>query len=76
MATEPEVSSFGLIDEVKEEYIIFEAIDAATYAIEHLSNRQRDRDEAIIEAVKREVRQVFRRALGKKPIINIHLIYI
>ncbi|MBO43951.1 MAG: MBL fold hydrolase [Rhodospirillaceae bacterium] len=76
LATEPEVSSFGLIDEVKEEYIIFEAIDAATHAIEHLSNRQRDRDEAIIEAVKREVRQVFRRALGKKPIIHIHLTYI
>ncbi|MBE89325.1 MAG: MBL fold hydrolase [Rhodospirillaceae bacterium] len=76
LATEPEVSSFGLIDEDKEEHIIFDAIDAATYAIEHLSKRQRDRDEAIIEAVKRDVRQVFRRALGKKPIIHVHLIYI
>ena len=76
LATEPEVSSFGLIDEDEEENIIFDAIDAAAHAIEHLSKRQRDRDEAIIEAVKREVRQVFRKALGKNPIIHVHLIYI
>jgi len=76
LATEPEVSSFGLIDEDEEENIIFDAIDAAAHAVDHLSKRQRERDEAIIEAVKREVRQVFRKALGKKPIIHVHLIYI
>jgi ribonuclease J len=76
LATEPEVSSFGLIDEDEDKNIILDAIDAAAHAIDHLSKRQRDRDEAIIEAVKREVRQVFRKELGKNPIIHVHLIYI
>jgi ribonuclease J len=76
LAVEPEVSSFGLIDEDEEEDIIFDAIDAAASAIDKLSKRQREKDESIVEAVKREVRFVFRKALGKKPIIHVHLIYI
>ena len=75
MGLNPHAGDKGYIGD-EEENIIFDAIDAAAYAIEHLSKRQRDRDEAIIEAVKREVRQVFRKALGKNPIIHVHLIYI
>lgn len=76
LAADPAVSSFGLIDESEEEDILIEAEEAAADAIERLSDRQRDRDEAIIEAVTREVRVVFRDNLGKKPIVRVHLIYI
>lgn len=76
LAAEPEVSSVGLIDETEDEDILLDAQDAAALAIERLSDRQREKDDAIVEAVAREVRYVFRDTLGKKPIVRVHLIYI
>ena len=76
LAVEPEISTFGLIDEGEEEDILHDAEDAAAHAIDKLSDRQRKKDDAIVEAVTREVRYVFRDLLGKKPIVRVHLIYI
>ena len=76
LAGEPQVSSFGLIDESEEEDILVDAEEAAAHAVENLGDRQREKESAIVEAVTREVRYVFRDMIGKKPIVRVHLIYI
>lgn len=75
LATDPCVSSAGLIDEVMDEKILLDAESSARFALLNLSDKQLANEGSVVEVVKREVRAVFKRATGKKPIINVHLIY-
>ena len=75
LALEPYVSSAGLIDEIVDEEILIDAEKRAGIAITSLRKKFMSNEEPIIEAVKREVRAVFRKAIGKKPIIKVHLLY-
>ena len=74
LALQPYVSSAGLIDEIVDEEILIDAEKRAGDVISSLSKKFMSNDGAIIEAVKREVRAVFRKAIGKKPIIKVHLL--
>jgi ribonuclease J len=76
LAADPDIATFGLIDEEEDEELVLDAIDAAASAIAKLNRRQRDKEEAILEAVRRRMRFVFRNALGKKPVVKVTLIYV
>ena len=54
---------------------IADAESSARFALLNLSDKQLANEGSVVEVVKREVRAVFKRATGKKPIINVHLIY-
>ena len=74
LALQPYVSSAGLIDEIVDEEILIDAEKSAGDAISSLSKKVMSNEGAIIEAVKREVRVAFKKAIGKKPIIKVHIL--
>jgi ribonuclease J len=74
---DPQLSLPGLADGTGEDEDIHNtAIAAIADAVEDLSHRARDDDEAVITAARRAIRQTFREILGRRPQAEIHIVRI
>lgn len=74
---DPQLSLPGLVDETGDDLdICNDAIDAIATAIEGISRKSRDDDEAVIAAARRAIRQIFRDQLGRRPHAEIHVVRI
>lgn len=74
---DPQLSLPGLADGTGEDDEIYNtAIDAIAGAVDELSHRSRDDDEAVTMAARRAIRQTFREILGRRPHVEIHIVRI
>lgn len=72
---DPQLSLPGLADGSGEDQEIHDtAINAVADAVEDLSHRSRDDDEQVIFAARRAIRQTFRELLGRRPVVEIHIV--
>ena len=72
---DPQLSVPGLIDGIDADLDVKEiAITAIADAIEALSSRARDDDEAVTSASIRAIRRVFRDELGRRPLAEVHVV--
>ncbi len=71
MLGEPQISSFGLLDETDNgKELLFTKINEALQALDEQDKRQ---DEKIKEAVRLTVRHFITEQYGKKPLLEVHL---
>lgn len=70
----PQLSAPGLLERDDVNGVLDGAVDEIRRAIDGLSTREAAVDDAVREAARRAVRRVFRTELGKKPVIDIHLV--
>jgi ribonuclease J len=72
---DPQLSVPGLIDGIDADLDLKEiAITAIADAIEDLSSKARDDDEAVTSASIRAIRRVFRDELGRRPLAEVHVV--
>ncbi|MEI6984581.1 MAG: ribonuclease J [Rhodospirillaceae bacterium] len=74
LVTTPKLSILGLVDEQEDRDLVLDVIDAVREAVGALSKAARADDQALIMAVRREVRCAFHASHGKKPQTEVHLI--
>ena len=72
--SEPQISSFGLLEESSDDKK--DLTEAIKNNVAVLSDEHRQRDDLIKETVRRTLRQFIREKYGKKPVIEIHLFQI
>ena len=72
--SEPQISSFGLLEESSDDKE--DLTEAIKNNVAALSDEHRQREDLIKEAVRRTLRQFIREKYGKKPVIEIHLFQI
>lgn len=72
---DPQLSVPGLIDGVDADVAIKDdAIAAIADAVEDLSSNERDDDDEVSSASIRAIRRVFREALGRRPLAEVHVV--
>jgi ribonuclease J len=72
---DPQISLPGLADGTGvDDEIHNTAIDAIADAVEDLSRKGREDDDAVINAARRAIRQTFRQLLGRRPHAEIHVV--
>ncbi|MBQ4084128.1 MAG: ribonuclease J [Alphaproteobacteria bacterium] len=72
--SEPQISSFGLLEESSDDKK--DLTDSIKNNVADLSDEHRQREDLIKDAVRRTLRQFIREKYGKKPVIEIHLFQI
>jgi ribonuclease J len=71
---DPQLSTPGLLsDGPEDEELIEIACDVVLDAIEDLSANKRRDDVAVREVARKVLRKFFRQELGKKPLVDVHL---
>ena len=74
LAADPRVTLHGVVEPDDAEEIEEEAIDAVIDAIDDLPKGARRDDEGIAEAARRALVRAVRRAVGKRPVAQIHVV--
>jgi ribonuclease J len=73
LATEPEVTILGLLEDDEYDDTIDEMIEEVEAAIRKMRARDRNDDEKVEITVRHAIRQVIRLATGKKPQCEVHI---
>lgn len=74
LVTDPVLTALGLLDADRAGEEHDEVVDAAIEAVEDLSNKARQDDSVVREAVRRAVRRTLKEMFGHKPITDVHLV--
>jgi len=74
LVADPQMTTFGLLDDVEDDDLQDQALDAACQAIEDIKDSANCSDKDMSELARIAVRKTFRRLLDKKPIVRVHLI--
>lgn len=71
----PQISAPGIVDAIGEDAVMHEeAISAIVQAVEKLSGHQRFNNEKLEGVISRAARGVFRAEIGKRPIVQVHIV--
>ncbi|MEQ8711018.1 MAG: ribonuclease J [Rhodospirillales bacterium] len=73
LATEPEITILGLLDDEEYDDIIDEMIEEIEKTVRKMRARDRGNDDSVETAVRQAIRRVIREATGKKPQSEIHI---
>ena len=74
LAADPQVTLHGVAEPDDAEEIEEEAIDALIDTIEDLSKNERGEDESIAKAARSALSGTLRRATGKRPVTQVHVV--
>ena len=74
LKADPKVSLVGVAGEEDAEDLALDVADAVRDSLHALSASERRRDEAVEESVRRTARRVLRTELGKRPVVDVHVV--